>query len=150
MAFPSTISVKDIAALSVKKFVRTLSSSLSELTYVGLSSLGSISVMVDTLRIRASTRGTVKIPHLQKKSFNVQRLLSIRGADGNPYDLTVNLTIVTPGGNVISGAAVKSAIHDVLAVVTDFDSLSDESEGATHLAYISQNFVTAALVLQLD
>lgn len=150
MAFPSTLSIKDFAALSVKKFVRTLSTTTSELTYVGLASLGSISVMVDTIRIRASTRGTAKIPHLQKKSFNVQRSLSIRGADGNPYDITVNLTIVTPGGNVISGTVVKGAIHDVLAIVTDCEALSNEDEGAGHVATISQTFSTAALVLQLD
>lgn len=149
MLFPSTVFLRNIAGTGVKTFARTISSGLNELVYTSLTTLNSGVYMKDLLKIRATpSKDLGKLPYLQKSSYNVHRLVQIKGADGNPYDLTVNLTVVTPGGNVISASLIRETISDVLTIASNVEGVGG-SEGASHDSTVSIEFVTAAQILQL-
>lgn len=128
------------------KFVRNREELLKS-SYVNMTTLGAIGILRDTLSFRGEEKGSPKDPSLQTRRHNINRVLSLSGADGKTYTATVNLTVVLPGGNVIDVPTIKNLVGDVVACTTVLEFANNPDVPATNGSNIATYYVERVQVL---
>jgi hypothetical protein len=147
MATSSEISLIHQSADSVvKSFVRNRLMDQQSF-YTDMSIIGSPTIQSNTLALRASSKGPVTSPSTQKNAYNMNRSISIMGADGKVYTASVNLTVAFPGGNVISSAALESMVEDIVILAVNFNGANSPSSGMVAEGYDISPFINQVRIL---
>jgi len=149
MAFDDRLYILKPDGSTIKTFARK-SQLNGETIYRNLGALGSPTIMLDQLKVRSSERGRLNDPSTYKGTHNLKREVSVLGTDGKVYDLVVNLTVTLPGGNVITDAAIKETLHDVIFLVTQLDRTNSASEASDGLTItVGTEYVQTVRILEV-
>lgn len=137
MAFPSVLDLAKAGGVGTRRFNRNRQGDRTS-SYTNVYSLVDPLVIRDTIDVRASEKGSPKDPSTMQRRHNLNRVYSRMGGDNKVYTITVNLSVVLPGGNVIDGSMIEDIVHDICVLASNLESVDDAADmnAAVSAAYI--------------